>query len=367
MFKDRLKPECSTEELLSILSDAEEYTDLPVRHNEDHTNNELAKCLPIELNPHSFDSPHTKAHLLLQAHLSRAMLPCPDYDTDTKTVLDQALRVCQAMLDVAASQGWLVTVLNITHLIQMVIQGRWLKDSSLLTIPNIEQHHLHLFRKWKPPVKSSHAKCRTSIECLPELIHACEGKDHVFSSMVEKELQPAKTKQAWNFLSRLPVINVGISVKGSWDDLVEGHNELSISTLTADKRDENKWIKLHADQEYVLQVSLQRVHFGLPKGKHENHAVTPRFPKLKDEGWFLILGEVDKRELMAVKRVGFVRTHHDASISFFTPETPGRYIFTLYLMSDCYLGLDQQYDIYLNVIKANISTKDSDVFTDLSV
>ncbi|XP_021060227.1 activating signal cointegrator 1 complex subunit 3 isoform X1 [Mus pahari] len=371
MFKDRLKPECSTEDLLSILSDAEEYTDLPVRHNEDHTNNELAKCLPIELNPHSFDSPHTKAHLLLQAHLSRAMLPCPDYDTDTKTVLDQALRVCQAMLDVAASQGWLVTVLNITHLIQMVIQGRWLKDSSLLTIPNIEQHHLHLFRKWKPPVKSPHAKCRTSIECLPELIHACEGKDHVFSSMVEKELQPAKTKQAWNFLSRLPVINVGISVKGSWDDLVEGHNELSISTLTADKRDENKWIKLHADQEYVLQVSLQRVHFGLQKGKHENHAVTPRFPKLKDEGWFLILGEVDKRELMAVKRVGFVRTHHDASISFFTPETPGRYIFTLYLMSDCYLGLDQQYDIHLNVIKANISTqinpKDSDIFTDLAV
>ncbi|KAL6084706.1 hypothetical protein STEG23_034464 [Scotinomys teguina] len=77
------------------MRDAEEYTDLPVRHNEDHTNSELAKCLPIELNPHSFDSPHTKAHLLLQAHLSRAMLPCPDYDTDTKTVLDQALRVCQ--------------------------------------------------------------------------------------------------------------------------------------------------------------------------------------------------------------------------------------------------------------------------------
>uniref|UniRef100_A0A8C8TR72 Activating signal cointegrator 1 complex subunit 3 n=1 Tax=Peromyscus maniculatus bairdii TaxID=230844 RepID=A0A8C8TR72_PERMB len=370
MFKDRLNPECSTEELLSILSDAEEYTDLPVRHNEDHTNSELAKCLPIELNPHSFDSPHTKAHLLLQAHLSRAMLPCPDYDTDTKTVLDQALRVCQAMLDVAASQGWLVTALNITHLVQMVIQGRWLTDSSLLTIPNIEQHHLHLFRKWKPPLKGPHAKCRTSIECLPELIHACEGKDYVFSSMVENELQSAKAKQAWNFLSRLPVINVGISVKGSSDGLVEGHNELSISTLTADKRDDNKWIKLHADQEYVLQVSLQRVHFE-PQGKHESYAVTPRFPKLKDEGWLLILGEVDKRELIALKRVGFVRTHHDASLSFFTPETPGRYIFTLYLMSDCYLGLDQQYDIYLNVTKADISTqvntKVSDAFTDLAV
>lgn len=61
------------------------------------------------------------------------------------------------------------------------------------------------------------------------------------------------------------MIDVGISVKGSWDDLVEGHNELSISNLTADKRDDNKWIKLHADQEYVLQVSLRRVHFGFYK------------------------------------------------------------------------------------------------------
>nr|XP_027784127.1 activating signal cointegrator 1 complex subunit 3 [Marmota flaviventris] len=371
MFKDRLKPECTIEELLSILSDAEEYTDLPVRHNEDHMNSELAKCLPVELNPHSFDSPHTKAHLLLQAHLSRAMLPCPDYDTDTKTVLDQALRVCQAMLDVAANQGWLVTALNITNLVQMLIQGRWLKDSSLLTLPNIEQHHLHLFRKWKPVIKCSRARCRTSIECLPELIHACGGKDHIFSSMVEKELQATKTKQAWNFLSRLPVIDVGISVKGSWDDLAEGHNELSVSTLTADKRDDNKWIKLHADQEYVLQVSLQRVHFGFHKGKQESSAVTPRFPKSKDEGWFLILGEVDKRELIALKRVGYVRNHHIASLSFFTPEIPGRYIFTLYLMSDCYLGLDQQYDIYLNVTQASISmqvnTEVSDAFTDLAI
>lgn len=60
------------------------------------------------------------------------------------------------------------------------------------------------------------------------------------------------------------------------------------------------------------------------QGRHESYAVTPRFPKVKDEGWFLILGEVDKREMIASKRVGFVRTHHDASLSFFTPETPGR-------------------------------------------
>uniref|UniRef100_A0A452IL56 Activating signal cointegrator 1 complex subunit 3 n=1 Tax=Gopherus agassizii TaxID=38772 RepID=A0A452IL56_9SAUR len=105
MFKDRLKPECSVEELLSVLSDAEEYADLPVRHNEDQMNSELAKHLPIEVNPHSFDSSHTKTHLLLQAHFSRAMLPCPDYATDTKTVLDQSVRICQVYLTFCMPQA----------------------------------------------------------------------------------------------------------------------------------------------------------------------------------------------------------------------------------------------------------------------
>nr|XP_021577282.2 activating signal cointegrator 1 complex subunit 3-like [Ictidomys tridecemlineatus] len=52
----------------------------------------------------------------------------------------------KAMLDVAANQGWLVTALNTTNLVQMLIQGQWLKDSSLLTLPKIEQHQLHFFR-----------------------------------------------------------------------------------------------------------------------------------------------------------------------------------------------------------------------------
>lgn len=33
------------------------------------------------------------------------------------------------------------------------------------------------------------------IECLPELIHACGGKEKVFSSMMENELPAPKMKQ----------------------------------------------------------------------------------------------------------------------------------------------------------------------------
>ncbi|XP_074846926.1 activating signal cointegrator 1 complex subunit 3 isoform X2 [Carettochelys insculpta] len=358
MFKDRLKPECSVEELLSVLSDAEEYADLPVRHNEDQMNSDLAKHVPIEVNPHSFDSSHTKTHLLLQAHLSHAVLPCPDYATDTKTVLDQSVRICQAMLDVAANQGWLVTALNITSLVQMVIQGRWHHDSSLLTLPNIEQHHLHLFRKWNQGKKKSlGGGYQGPIECLPELIAVTEGKENIFASIVDSDLQAVHIAQAWNFLSHLPVIDVSLSIKGWWDDSPQEQNELPVPTLAMDMRDDKKWISLHADQEYVLQINLQRVQMRHYKGKQDSKAIAPRFPKAKDEGWFLILGEVDKKELIALKRVGYVRNRSAVSVAFFTPESPGKCIYTLYIMSDSYLGMDQQYDIYLNIKSARISAQ----------
>ncbi|NWU99063.1 ASCC3 protein, partial [Upupa epops] len=353
MFKDQLKPESSIEELLLILTNADEYTDLPVRHNEDQMNSELAKHLPIEVNPHSFDSSHTKTHLLLQAHFSRAMLPCPDYATDTKTVLDQAIRICQAMLDVAAHHGWLVTALNITSLVQMVVQGRWIHDSSLLTLPNIEVQHLYLFQKWSQGKrKSVHGGYQGPIECLPELMAACEGKENVFASIVTGELQAAHISQAWNFLCRLPILNVSLSIKGCWDDSDQPQNEVPVPFLTTDTRDDKRWIRLHADQEYVLHVKLQRTQMGY-QGKQDSKAVTPRFPKVKDEGWFLILGEVDKKELIALKRTGYIRNRNTVSVAFYTPETPGKCIYTLYLMSDSYLGMDQQYDIYLNIIPAS--------------
>lgn len=73
-----------------------EYNELPVRHNEDGLNRSLSSRLPLAVEPpESFDSPHTKTHLLLQAHFSRAELPIADYATDTKSVLDQALRILQ--------------------------------------------------------------------------------------------------------------------------------------------------------------------------------------------------------------------------------------------------------------------------------
>ena len=114
-----LYSKCSPRNLFMNLSSTYVHAELPVRHNEDKQNEELA--LSCRLYPNNtmeeydddnesnhlammrdceFDDPHFKASLLLQSHFSRQKLPISDYITDTKSVLDQAVRIIQAIVDV---------------------------------------------------------------------------------------------------------------------------------------------------------------------------------------------------------------------------------------------------------------------------
>ena len=119
---------------------------------------------------------------------------------------------------------------------------------------------------------------------------------------------------------------------------------------------EKHWIQVSPDTEYTLNVEMLRTN-RFERGKHDNSAAgkafTPRFPKPKDEGWFLVLGDVEEKDLVAMKRAMIQKNRSTASghaVTFFTPVQEGKVIYTLYIMSDCYLGLDQQYEIYLEVV-----------------
>ena len=85
----------------------------------------------------------------------------------------------------------------------------------------------------------------------------------------------------------------------------------------------------------------------------------------------MVLGSVEDKDLLALKRVAPSRrrnttqqvrflifkscdqiscqTFNFPQITFFTPEVPCRVIYRLFVVSDSYLGLDQQYDLHLDV------------------
>lgn len=100
---------------------------------------QMSTELPWCVDQSALDSPHVKAQLLLQAHFARTPLPMSDYVTDTKSVLDQAMRVLQAMVDIAADGGWLDTTLSVMHLVQMVTQARFLDDSPFTDLPHVDE------------------------------------------------------------------------------------------------------------------------------------------------------------------------------------------------------------------------------------
>lgn len=144
LSSSNLKIDTSPETLLHVLSGAAEYDELPVLHNEENFNEGLAEHVRYAVDNRLLDDPHVKTNLLLQAHFTRLELPISDYITDTKSVLDQSIRILQAMVDVSANSGWLQTSLNTMHLLQMVMQvgttkGLWDDVSPLLMLPHVDE------------------------------------------------------------------------------------------------------------------------------------------------------------------------------------------------------------------------------------
>jgi hypothetical protein len=96
-------------------------------------------------------------------------------------------------------------------------------------------------------------------------------------------------------------------------------------------------LRLHADADGTLAVLLSRAN-----RTPERKIYAPRFPKAKGEGWWLVLAEAD--ELLALKRVSIGRETR-VELQLVAPAEPGEYAYTLYLVSDCYVGFDQQLDV----------------------
>jgi pre-mRNA-splicing helicase BRR2 len=66
----------------------------------------------------------------------------------------------------------------------------------------------------------------------------------------------------------------------------------------------------------------------------------PFYPGKKTENWWLVVGEESTKTLLAIKRVTVGR-RLGAKLEFTVP-TPGKHDLKLFLMSDSYVGVDQE-------------------------
>ncbi|KAL9254447.1 DExH-box ATP-dependent RNA helicase DExH14-like protein [Drosera capensis] len=290
MFGSNLGPDLSLEVLLHILSAASEYDELPVRHNEENYNASLAEKVPYKVDKNRLDDPHTKANLLFQAHFSQVEMPISDYITDLKSVLDQSIRIIQAMIDVCANSGWLSSTVSCMRLLQMIMQGLWFdKDSALKMLPCMTSDLLSTLKK----------KGLSNVQQLLDLPAALLKNlvGHALASSLDQDLR------------RFPSIQMRLKVQ---------------------KKD---------DGTQSLNIRLE----DLNTRRKTSRAFAPHFPKVKDEAWWLILGNTKTSELFAVKRVSF--TGHLVTHMQLPSSSNINQDLKLILVSDCYLGYELEQSV----------------------
>jgi len=307
---------------------------------------ELSNDVPLKVNSYAFDSPHTKVNLLLQAHFSRVPLPTSDYLTDTKSVLDQCLRIMQAILDVCAYNGWLSASLSLINLMQMCCQGRWLHDCDLLTLPHIETEHLERFYNNKA----------IRIDCLPRLIDYLDkcNYENVLENIVGDQLDRNQIRDIYKIASSLPQIEVNINLNGNLPTD-------KVKSIRIDHLNDDKIYELYENEEYVFNLDIKRIATS-KRQQRDFKAYAPKYPKPKDENWIIILGSNSRNELtnelVGLKRINNLKLKQNSNISFKTPKledlTAGLFELTLFFMSDVYIGLDQQFEFKFKLNKNNL-------------
>jgi len=302
LFSSSLKRKHRLRPLIELISNASEFDEMPIRHKEERALKQLSHHMPHRLDKAKYTDPHTKTNLLFQAHFSRTSLTA-ELSADQLLVLNDALRLLQAMVDVLSSNGWLKAALATMELAQMVVQGMWNTDSHLLQLPHI--------------TKEVAARCKEA--GVEEIYDLLELEDDKRDKLLG--LDKAKLADVARVCNRYPSIEMDVAMDQEDEDVCAGDTVV---------------VKVALERDMDVEVSA---------------VVTPYYPKPKDEGWWLIVGDPDTDALLSVKRVNLLRKSTSVKLDFVAPS-PGEKTFMVYLMSDCWAGCDQEMELKLRVGEA---------------
>ncbi len=120
--------------ILEIITSATEFESIQIRRHEDNLLKRIYDRVPVKMSQPSYESPHFKAFVLLQAHFSRLQLPS-DLARDQEVILTKVLNLLSASVDVLSSEGH-INAMNAMEMSQMVVQAMWDRDSPLKQIPH---------------------------------------------------------------------------------------------------------------------------------------------------------------------------------------------------------------------------------------
>jgi len=288
--------------LIQIISNASEFEGLTIRHKEDQILQKLAAHLPHQIAKPDYNSVATKVNILLQSFFSRRVLPA-DLMADQREVLLIAPRLIQAIVDVISSNGWLAPALAAMELAQMLVQAMWIYESRLKQLPHFSQELIDRFDKEEP-------KCK-EVSDIIELED--ERREHLLRGLSKSQLADVA-----GAVNRYPSIEMEFDVQNAENIKVGDTVHVAIKF------------------EREMEGKLGPVY-------------APFYPGEKVEGWWAVIGDIEKNVLHAIKRITVAKPEVLEEVEFEAPAQ-GDHKLMLYFLSDSYFGADLEWEIDLKVL-----------------
>ncbi|KAI4840169.1 pre-mRNA-splicing helicase BRR2 [Plasmodium brasilianum] len=247
---------------------------------------------------------HLKALIILQAHINRYSIPI-NYIEETKKVLLKIFKLINALVDVISSNNILNFCLFVMEVSQMITQSvtNTNNESSLLQLPHFDSQ---LIKKAN----------EMEIMDVYDLINADDDK----REFLLKHLNEKQKSQIANVCNIFPIIEVQYEI-----DLNKTYkvNEIATLNLTIERDLTDEDISSFAHSLYL--------------------------PFEKEEMWWIVIGIKKMNLLLSIKKLSLLKPVNNVKINFELPSKPNTYQVVIYVINDCYVGCDQEYEFRITV------------------
>jgi pre-mRNA-splicing helicase BRR2 len=203
---------------------------------------------------------------------------------------------------------------------QMIVQGMWDRDSPLKQIPHFSPEVVKVANEFgyvlSDKLVGPSANVVRRIKDIFDFMEAMNPDENADYNKLVKRLGLSQNQlaQAANFTN------------DKYPDLELEHEVL----------DEGE---IRAGEPAYLNIKIAR-NLEEEDGDYDSTVHAPFYPSKKMENWWLVVGDEKTKSLLAIKRVTIGR---ELNVRLeYTVPSPGEHDLKLFLMSDSYVGVDQE-------------------------
>lgn len=306
--------------IMEIVTSATEFESIQIRRHEESLLRRIYDRVPVKMSQPTYDSPHFKAFVLLQAHFSRMQLPI-DLSKDQEILISRVLSLLSAMVDILSSDGHL-NAMNAMEMSQMIVQSMWDRDSPLKQIPNFTPEVVKVANDFGYVFTSNFPE-RDSTNLLRRI------KD-IFDFM--EAMNPDENADYNKLVKRLGLSQSQLAEAATFTNDKYPDLELEHEVLDQDE--------IRAGEPSYLNIKITRNLDEEDESEYDSTVHAPFYPAKKMENWWLVVGDERTKTLLAIKRVTIGR---ELNVRLeYTVPSPGDHDLKLFLMSDSYVGVDQE-------------------------